>query len=129
MLAVPALTKELLYEADCLQAAWDLVKAWSWEERVRLWHDAHRPEALQARVRRIGSTRSRASWWRSPSRGCAAGASSTPPAATESITSSASRARWRAGAVPRARIIRRWIGDWRGDIQRLIAGSSYRIAA
>jgi glutamate--cysteine ligase len=52
MLAVPALAKGLLYDSDCLQASWDLVKAWSWDERVELWHAVHK-QALQTRIRRI----------------------------------------------------------------------------
>ena len=52
MLAVPALAKGIFYEADCLQAAWDLVKAWSWDERLELYHAVHR-QALQARIRRV----------------------------------------------------------------------------
>src|SRR5262249_61675159 len=52
MLAVPALAKGLFYDADCLLATWDLVKAWSWEELLALYHAVHR-QALQARIRRI----------------------------------------------------------------------------
>ncbi len=53
MLALPALVKGVFYEADCLAAAWDLVKRWSFEERLALWRDVHR-EALLARFRGIG---------------------------------------------------------------------------
>ncbi|TMA10514.1 MAG: glutamate--cysteine ligase [Deltaproteobacteria bacterium] len=52
MPALPALIKGVLYEADCLQAAWDLVKGWSWDERMELYHDSHR-YALKARIRRF----------------------------------------------------------------------------
>jgi glutamate--cysteine ligase len=52
MLALPALIKGLLYEDDCLLAAWDLVKSWKWEERRELYHDAHRL-ALKAKIKRI----------------------------------------------------------------------------
>ena len=33
------------------------------------------------------------------------------------------------GRCPADAIIERWIGDWHGDVHRLIEGSSYRIAA
>jgi len=52
MLALPALVKGVFYTEDCLLAAWDLVKRWSWDERVALWREAHR-EALLARLRGI----------------------------------------------------------------------------
>src|SRR3990170_1006511 len=51
MLALPALVKGAFYDADCLQAAWDLVKDWSWDERMQVYLDSHR-DALAARIRR-----------------------------------------------------------------------------
>src|SRR5574341_1824335 len=51
MPALPALIKGALYDPDCLQASWDLVKGWSWDERMELYHDSHR-HALAARIRR-----------------------------------------------------------------------------
>src|SRR5271156_4024170 len=36
MLSLPALLKGLLYDNDCLDAAWDLVKRWSFAERKEL---------------------------------------------------------------------------------------------
>ena len=52
MLALPALVKGIFYTDDCLDAAWDVVKRWSFEERVALWHAVHR-EALLARFRGV----------------------------------------------------------------------------
>jgi glutamate--cysteine ligase len=52
MLALPALVKGIFYTTDCLDGAWDLVKRWSFEERLGLWRDVHR-EALLARFRGI----------------------------------------------------------------------------
>src|SRR2546429_3474351 len=52
MLALPALVKGVFYTQDCLEAAWDLVKGWSFEERVALWGDVHR-EALLARFKGV----------------------------------------------------------------------------
>jgi glutamate--cysteine ligase len=51
MPALAALVKGVLYEPDCLDAAWDLVKDWSWDERMQAYLDSHR-SALAARVRR-----------------------------------------------------------------------------
>src|SRR5262249_54564577 len=42
MMAAPAIVKGLFYDADCLAGAWDIVKRWRWEERLELFHDAHR---------------------------------------------------------------------------------------
>ncbi|MFQ5684626.1 MAG: glutamate--cysteine ligase [Candidatus Binatia bacterium] len=51
MPALPALIKGVLYDSDCLDGAWDLVKEWSWDERMEIYHDSHR-YALGARVHR-----------------------------------------------------------------------------
>ncbi|MEX0804229.1 MAG: glutamate--cysteine ligase [Candidatus Binatia bacterium] len=51
MPALSAIVKGAFYEADCLQAVWDLVKDWSWDERMQLYLDSHR-DALAARIRR-----------------------------------------------------------------------------
>ena len=52
MLALPALVKGVFYDPDCMLGAWDLVKAWSWSERLEIYDASHK-EALQARIRGI----------------------------------------------------------------------------
>ena len=51
MLALPALFKGILYDDDCLEGAWDLVKRWSFEERLALTAAAHKA-GLEARAGR-----------------------------------------------------------------------------
>jgi len=51
MPALSALIKGAFYDSDCLQAAWDLVKGWSWDERMQAYLDSHE-NALATRVRR-----------------------------------------------------------------------------
>ena len=51
MPALSALIKGAFYDSDCLQAAWDLVKGWSWDERMQAYLDSHK-DALSTRVRR-----------------------------------------------------------------------------
>jgi len=51
MPALSALIKGAFYNSDCLQAAWDLVKGWSWDERMQGYLDSHK-DALSTRVRR-----------------------------------------------------------------------------
>ncbi len=52
MLALPALVKGIFYDDDCLLGAWDLVKSWTWSERLEIYHASHK-EALQARIRGV----------------------------------------------------------------------------
>jgi len=51
MLALSALAKGILYEEDCMEGAWDLVKAWPFDERVEILHRTYR-EGFHARARR-----------------------------------------------------------------------------
>src|SRR6266478_5764080 len=52
MLALPALVKGVFYETDCLDAAHDLVKRWTFDETNALWRQVHR-EALLTRFRGV----------------------------------------------------------------------------
>jgi len=52
MLALPALVKGVFYDDDCMLGAWDLVKSWSWSERLDAYAAAPK-EAVLARVRGI----------------------------------------------------------------------------
>ena len=52
MLALPALVKGVFFDDDCMLGAWDLVKAWSWSERLELYDASHR-DALAARIRGV----------------------------------------------------------------------------
>ncbi len=45
MPALSALTKGVFYDADCLTAAWDLVKGWTWDERMETYLDSQRESA------------------------------------------------------------------------------------
>jgi glutamate--cysteine ligase len=128
MLAVPALVKGVFYEDDCLLAAWDLVKGWSWEERVALYHGAHQ-RGPRARIRRVtiaelahellviartGLERQRMLNGRGQNEACY----------LERLHEMVKR-----GLCPADAIIDKWMGVWERDIPRLIEGSSYRIAA
>ena len=52
MLALPALLKGMLYNDDCLEAAWDLVKGWSYPQRLEITDAAHKI-GLDARAGKI----------------------------------------------------------------------------
>ena len=128
MLAVPALTKGIFYNDDCLMGAWDLVKKWTWEERVELYHAVHR-QALRAKVRRIPLYEiardlvaiARAGLQREPVRNARGD--------DETVYLERLDVLVKNGRCPADAIVDRWLGDWSGEIPRLIEGSSYRIAA
>ena len=128
MLAVPALAKGMLYEADCLQAAWDLVKAWTWDERLELWHAVHK-QGLQARVRRIPLAEIARELVAIAGEGLRRQRLLDAAGRDESIYLERLEQMVARGRCPADAIIEQWLGTWNGDIQRLIEGSSYRIAA
>ncbi|MBX3028376.1 glutamate--cysteine ligase [bacterium] len=128
MLALPALAKGILYEPDCLQAAWDLVKSWSWDERLELWHAVH-AQALQARIRRIGLAEIARELVAIAVEGLRRQRQLDAAGRDESIYLERLARMVARGRCPADAIVEQWIGAWNGDVQRLIEGSSYRIAA
>jgi glutamate--cysteine ligase len=126
MLAVPAMVKGIFYDADCLDAAWDMVKRWKWEEIVAAYHQAHR-RGLQASIRGIelrelarelidiaeyGLNRQR-----------------VDPGDSEAVYLEQIRDMARRGRCPADAIIDKWQGVWDREPGRLVEGSAYRPAA
>jgi glutamate--cysteine ligase len=128
MLAVPALAKGVFYEADCLQAAWDLVKAWSWEERLELYHAVHR-QALQARIRRWQVADLARELVAIAIEGLHRQAALNTAGQDESIYLGALEQQVKRGRCPADAVLEKWLGEYERDVSRLIAGSAYRIAA
>jgi glutamate--cysteine ligase len=128
MLAVPALVKGIFYEQDCLLAAWDLVKRWSWEQRLELYHAAHRV-ALRARAGRATLAELAAELLEIATAGLERqrvlnGQGDDESLYLERLEDLVKRAR-----CPADGIVEKWGGEWNQQIARLIEGSSYRIAA
>ncbi len=86
MPALSALIKGAFYDNDCLQAAWDLVKGWNWDERMQVYLDSHRECAGGARSAAIHFSISPESSWRSPGRGSDGNIRSTISAMTKRFT-------------------------------------------
>jgi glutamate--cysteine ligase len=128
MLAVPALAKGILYEPDCLLAAWDLVKGWSWEQRLETYHAAHRV-ALHAKVGRIELRELARELVQIATSGLQRQRSLNDQGDDESVYLERIEEQVKRGICPAEAIVQKWDGEWSQDIGRLIEGSSYRIAA
>jgi glutamate--cysteine ligase len=128
MLAVPALAKGIFYDGDCLQAAWDLVKAWSGDERVALYTAVHR-QALQARIRRVQLAELARELVAIAIEGLHRQRAVNARGDDEAIYLERLEHQVRRGRCPADATIEKWIGEWNRDVGRLIAGSAYRIAA
>jgi len=125
-LALPAIVKGVFYDDDCMLGAWDLVKAWSWSERLDAYEASHK-EALDARVRggrlldlareltaiaRVGLTRQ--------DRKNANGEN-------ETIYLEELESLLAAGKSPAKVLVEKWQGPWRESIHELVEYSAYRI--
>jgi glutamate--cysteine ligase len=126
MLALPALMKGVLYEPDSLEGAWDLVRRWTWEERVALYGDAHR-EGLKAKIRGISLAEIArellivaASGLKRQGRVNAAGGD-------ERIYLERLQELVHHGKSQGRLLAERWEGEWQRDMQKLIAHTSYRL--
>lgn len=124
MLAVPALVKGVLYEQDCLLAAWDLIKGWSWEERVAAYHDAQR-KALHARVRRYTLADLARELLDISTQGLERQRCLNAQGEDESIYLERLRELVQRGLCPAEHIVELWHGFWNGDIRRLVEGTKY----
>jgi len=126
MLAAPAMAKGLFYDAECLDAAWDLVKGWTWEERLELYQAAPRA-ALRARVRGV-EVREYA--WELL-RIAEVGLDRQRPADGESEAMYLERLRdlVRSGRCPADLLVEKWTGSWDRNVARLVEGTTYHAAA
>ncbi len=128
MLALPALLKGVLYSDDCLDGAWDLVKRWSFSERLALNAAAHRM-GLEARA---GRTRFRDLCLELLT---IAAAGLERQRALNERGQDETMYLWRlmdqvrSGYTQAALTADRWKGRWNYDVKRLVEGCSYEAEA
>jgi glutamate--cysteine ligase len=126
MLALPALMKGVLYEPDSLDAAWDLTRRWTWEERVELYHAAHR-HGLKAKFRGIGLDDLAREVITIAASGLARQRQLNASGEDERIYLDRLEELVRHGKSQGRLLAERWAGEWHQDIQKLIAHTSYRL--
>lgn len=125
MLALPALVKGVLYERDGLDAAWDLVKSWSWSERLEIFAESHR-EALLGRAGRFLLLDLAKELVMIARAGLARQSVRNSKGEDETIYLEALERQLELGRSPARTIAERWDGEWAGDPRHLIAFSAYR---
>jgi len=126
MLAAPALIKGVFYEEDCLNAAWDLVKGWKWEERLALYHAVHR-QALKARVRGIEVRDLARELVDIAEEGLQRQRQLNAAGESEALFLEPLRDLVRRGRCPADVVLGRWNGPWDRDFARLVEGTAYRL--
>jgi glutamate--cysteine ligase len=126
MLALPALMKGILYEPDSLEGAWDLVRRWSWEERVAVYRAAHR-EGLRAKVRGILLAELARELIVIASAGLRRQNHTNERGEDESVYIERLTELVREGKSLGRLLAERWEGEWHRDLAKLIAHTSYRM--
>ncbi len=126
MPALPALIKGLLYESDCLQAAWDLVKGWSWDERMEVYHDSHR-YALGARIRRFSLLDLAKELLEIAWEGLKRQAALNQNGEDETIYLKPLKDLLFQGKCPADLLVEKWEGELGRDIKKLIEYSAYKL--
>jgi glutamate--cysteine ligase len=122
LLAPAALVKGLFYEADCLGAAWDVVKAWSFEECQELSLDATRV-GLAARMRRIPLRELATELGAIANEGLRRQDRRDGQGRTEAVYLEPTLELVAQGVSPADLTSRRWTGEWNQQMSRLVAGS------
>ena len=126
MLAVPALTKGIFFDNDPLLAAWDLVKKWSWEERIEAYHQAHR-QALGARVQGIRLLDLAKELVTIAWEGLERQNDCNEAGENETIYLERLREEVDKGQCPAYHVVEHWMTRWNYDTKRLIDGTAYRL--
>jgi len=125
LLAYPALVKGIFYTDDCLDAAWDLVKRWSFDERVEFHHLVHR-EALHARIRGIRAIELAHELYAIAEEGLKRQAVTDAAGRDERIHLERLGEQLASGRSPARVVAEYWVGRWNRQVRSLVEYSAYR---
>ncbi|MGH6892526.1 MAG: glutamate--cysteine ligase, partial [Dongiaceae bacterium] len=128
MLALPALIKGVLYDDDCLGAAWDLVKRWTYPERLAL-NDAAQKFGLDARSGRVKFRDLGLELLNIGAKGLQRQHKLNERGEDEGIYLHRMTDLVRSGSTQASLTIERWKGQWNYDVKRLVDGCSYEAEA
>jgi glutamate--cysteine ligase len=124
MLALPALCKGILYEPDCIQGAWDLVKRWSYGERLKLGGQASKM-GLEAPVGRLKLKDLAVELIQIAMSGLARQHALNEQGEDESIYLARLFDQVRDGYNNANTVVARWKGHWNYDRSRMVAALAY----
>ncbi|HEY2921669.1 MAG TPA: glutamate--cysteine ligase [Candidatus Binatia bacterium] len=126
MPALSALIKGAFYDSDCLQAAWDLVKGWSRDERMQAYLDSHQ-DALSTRVRRYSLLDLARELLEIAWEGLRRQNQVNDLGDDETIYLKPLKNLLDQGKCPADILLEKWEGELHHDIRRLIAYSAYKL--
>lgn len=126
MPALSALIKGAFYDSDCLQAAWDLVKGWSWDERNEVYLDSH-VNALATRVRRYSLLDLAREFLNIAWEGLSRQNVVNDLGDNETIYLRPLKDLLDKGKCPADLLIEKWEGELKQDVRKLVAYTSYKL--
>ena len=126
MPALSALIKGVFYDNDCLQAAWDLVKGWSWDERMETYLDSHK-NALAGRFRRYTLLDLAKEIFQIGWEGLRRQQSLNKNGEDETIYLNPLKTLLFQGKCPADILVEKWQGELHRDLKKLIAYSAYKL--
>jgi glutamate--cysteine ligase len=124
VLAVPALVKGVYYEQDCLDAAFDLVKRWSFTDCVALYGEVTR-ESMRARMKGIRVLELARELGAIAEEGLRRQAALDAEGRDERVYLERLRETLTAGRSPARQVADRWAGEWHEEPGRLIAATAF----
>jgi glutamate--cysteine ligase len=124
-LALPALAKGVLYDDDALAATWDLVKGWSWEQRLALQRDVPRG-GLAVRVGRVSLGDLAKELLRIAEYGLNRARVVDAKGRDEAIYLERLIDLVRQGRCPADRVREKWVGEWKQEPRALVEGTIFR---
>jgi glutamate--cysteine ligase len=114
----------MLYNDDCIEAAWDLVKGWSYRERLEITDAAHK-NGLDARVGKIKLQALGYELLQIAAKGLERQRALNKSGQDESIYLLRLMDLVRGGHSQASLVISRWKGEWNYDLGRLVKGCAY----
>ena len=126
MPALSAIIKGAFYDSDCLMAAWDLVKGWSWDERMQVYLDSHR-DALGARIRRYSLLDLAKELFQIAWEGLSRQKVLNEKGEDETIYLHTLKTLLFQGKCPADVLIEKWEGELQHDIKKLISYTAYKL--
>ncbi len=125
--ALPALVKGVFYDDDCLGAALDIVKRWTWEDCVALYRDVTR-EALRAKMRGVAVGELARELLAIAEEGLRRQAVLNSAGQDERVHLVHLAEQIASGRSPARVIAEKWDGEWHRDLDRLVAFAAFRAA-
>ena len=126
MPALSALIKGSFYDNDCLLAAWDLVKGWTWDERNEVYLDSH-ANALAARFRRHTLLDLAREFLEIATEGLRRQHVVNDLGNDETIYLEPLKTLLSQGKCPADVIMEKWQGDLQRDVRKLIEFTAYKL--